>query len=114
MARRTQSIPDQEQLFAVLEQHAPKAAKIAKAKAKQQQSAENKTYTLKEAATLLQISEGVLRLTIRCGKIPATRRGRGLVVRRADLMPFIDPLYESKRAALYNKEGLSKPGRGPF
>lgn len=98
MARRTRSTPDQEQLFAALEQHAPKAAKVAKAKAKQQ-SAENKTYTLKEAASLLQISEGVLRLTIRCGKIAATRRGRGLVVRRTDLMPFIDPLYDTKRAA---------------
>jgi excisionase family DNA binding protein len=100
MARRTPtSPPDQEQLFAALERHAPKAAKVAKAKAKQHESAENKTYTLKEAASLLQISEGVLRLTIRCGKIPATRRGRGLVVRRADLMPFIDPLYDTRRAA---------------
>ncbi len=95
---RQQTPTTQEQLFAALEQHAPKAAKAAKAKAKQQAS-ENKTYTLKEAATLLHISEGVLRLTIRCGKIPATRRGRGLVVKRADLMPFIDPLYDTRRAA---------------
>ncbi len=93
MARRIQSTPDQEQLFATLEHHAPKAAKVAKAKAKakQQQSAENKTYSLKEAANLLQISEGVLRLTIRCGKISATRRSRGLAVKRSYLMPFIRP-----------------------
>lgn len=99
-SRTSTPAPDQEQLFATLERHAPKAAKVAKAKAKaKQQSSENKTYTLKEAASLLQISEGVLRLTIRCGKIPATRRGRGLVVKRADLMPFIDPLYDTRRAA---------------
>lgn len=99
MARRPQESPEQEELFAALEQQPPKAAKIAKAKARKQEAPENKIYTLKEAATLLQISEGVLRLTIRCGKIPATRRGRGLVVKRADLMPFIDPLYDTRRAA---------------
>lgn len=102
MPSRKATPPSQAQLFAALEQHAPKAAKVAKEKvkkAKQQETPTNKVYTLKEAARLLQISEGVLRLTIRCGKIPATRRGRGLVVRRADLMPFIDPLYDTRRAA---------------
>lgn len=51
-------------------------------------------YTIKEAAALLEISESVLRLTIRCGKIPAlTVQGkRGLQISRTNLLPFLDPL----------------------
>jgi excisionase family DNA binding protein len=58
---------------------------------------EDEYLTIKQAAKYLSIPEPVLRLTIRCGKIPARRRGgsRGTLVRRGDLRPFLDPLSES-------------------
>ncbi|MHB1131172.1 MAG: helix-turn-helix domain-containing protein [Chloroflexota bacterium] len=54
--------------------------------------------TVKQAAKYLSISEPVLRLTIRCGKIPSSRqRGRRQpVVRKADIMPFLYPLLEQQ------------------
>jgi excisionase family DNA binding protein len=52
--------------------------------------------SIRQAARLLSISEPVLRLTIRCGKIPGHRRpgGRATVVRKTDLLPFLDPRQE--------------------
>jgi excisionase family DNA binding protein len=52
--------------------------------------------TIKQAAKYLSISEPVLRLTIRCGKIPARRlpRRREPVVRRQDIVPYLYPLLE--------------------
>ncbi len=53
--------------------------------------------TIRQAAKYLSISEPVLRLTIRCGKIPAKRAGRGqLIVHRDALMPFVDPRLEKR------------------
>lgn len=53
--------------------------------------------TIREAAQYLSISEPVLRLTIRCGKIPA-RRGRGglPLVNKKHLLPFLYPLLEGR------------------
>ncbi len=99
-AKRSSSEQDS---FEALTQHEAKASRPAPRVARPKKEAlpaADKTYTLKEAAKLLQISEGVLRTTIRCGKIEATRRGRSMVVRRSALMPFIDPLYDQRKAAL--------------
>lgn len=52
--------------------------------------------TVRQAAKYLSISEPVLRLTIRCGKIPARRQKgrRGPVVKKSDILPFLYPLLE--------------------
>ncbi len=52
--------------------------------------------TIKQAAKYLSISEPVLRLTIRCGKIPARRLPgtRRTVVRLSDVLPYLYPLLE--------------------
>ena len=57
--------------------------------------------TIKQAAKYLSISEPVLRLTIRCGKIRARRLPgrRQQVVSRSDILPFLFPLTEGKREA---------------
>lgn len=62
--------------------------------ARKKTNSRKEDYTIKEAAALLEISEPVLRLTIRCGKIPAqTVPGkRGLRISRTNLLPFLDPL----------------------
>lgn len=53
--------------------------------------------TIKEAAQYLSISEPVLRLTVRCGKIPA-KRGRGgqPLIKKKHLLPFLDPSLEGQ------------------
>jgi excisionase family DNA binding protein len=60
---------------------------------------DDELLTIREAAKYLSISEPVLRLTIRGGKIPAQWIGRGRqpLVRRRDLQPFLDPLSEVRR-----------------
>ena len=52
--------------------------------------------TIQQAAKYLSIPEPLLRLTIRCGKIPARRRRgrRQSLVRTCDLQPFPDLLSE--------------------
>lgn len=57
---------------------------------------EDELYTIKQAAKYLSISEPVLRLTIRGGKV-RTRRvpgRRGPLVKRSELRRFIEPLLE--------------------
>lgn len=112
MAKRsvTPDQPEQPDLFDALAGQQPKAARPAPRVARPQKEAlpTDKTYTLKEAAKLLQISEGVLRTTIKYGKIEAVRRGRSMVVRRSALMPFIDPLYDPRKAALPTPRPLAR------
>ncbi len=59
-------------------------------------SGDKEYLTIKQAAKYLSISEPVLRLTIRCGKIPARRMPgkRQTIVRRADVLPYLYPLLE--------------------
>lgn len=66
--------------------------------------------TVKQAAKYLSISENILRLTIKCGKIPAVGKGRFLRVRKSDLLPFSDPLAaaRAKRAVSSNVHYLPR------
>lgn len=53
--------------------------------------------TIGEAARYLSISEPVLRMTVRCGKIPSRRGRRGLpLVNKKHLLPFLYPLLEGR------------------
>lgn len=53
--------------------------------------------TIGEAARYLSISEPVLRMTIRCGKIPSRRGRRGHpLVNKKHLLPFLYPLLEGR------------------
>lgn len=54
--------------------------------------------TVRQAARYVNISEPVLRLTIRCGKIPAQGKGKAMRIRKSDLLPFVDPLAAPARA----------------
>ncbi len=57
---------------------------------------DDELYTIKQAAKYLSISEPVLRLTIRSGKIRTQRvpgRRRPLI-RRSELLRYLDPLAE--------------------
>ncbi|MCL5961829.1 MAG: helix-turn-helix domain-containing protein [Chloroflexi bacterium] len=57
---------------------------------------EEELYTIKQAAKYLSISEPVLRLTIRGGKI-RTRRLPGRrtpLIKRSELQRYVDPLTE--------------------
>lgn len=53
--------------------------------------------TIREAARYLSIPEPVLRMTVRCGKIPS-RRGRGGIplIKKKHLLPFLCPLLEGR------------------
>jgi hypothetical protein len=64
-------------------------------------SAKKEYYSIREAAALLCISEPVLRLTIRCGKIATAKvpGKRGLQLNRAQLRPFLDPLADPATTA---------------
>ena len=59
---------------------------------------EREYLTIKQAAKYLSISEPVLRLTIRGGKINAVRLPgrRQAVVKRSELLPYLYPLLEGK------------------
>jgi excisionase family DNA binding protein len=65
-----------------------------------QMGKESEYLTIRQAAKYLSVSEPILRLTIRCGKIPSHRLPgrRQYVVRRDDIIPFLFPLLEGKRA----------------
>lgn len=62
-------------------------------------SKDREFYTIRQAAKYLSVSEPVLRLTIRCGKIPSRRLPgrRSPVVHRDDLEPFLYPLLEGRK-----------------
>lgn len=70
------------------------ATRTASAKAQTSTSNEyrDELLTVKQAARYVNISEPVLRLTIRCGKIPAQGKGKAMRIRKSDLLPFVDPL----------------------
>ena len=55
--------------------------------------------TIKQAAKYLSISEPVLRLTIRGGKLQTCRLPgrRQPVLKKSDVLPFLFPLREGKR-----------------
>lgn len=49
-----------------------------------------KTYTVKEAQTILHVNDKTIRNYIKAGKLKAAKIGRGWIIKESDLMTFIN------------------------